>query len=54
MSRRQEICAENSIGLTALYNLVDDGAYTGLKALHAELDEAVVAVYGWHRPACPR
>ncbi len=47
IARRQEICAENSFGLTALYNAVDDGAYTDLKALHRELDEAVAAAYGW-------
>lgn len=47
IQRRQEICTENSFGLTALYNLVDEGAYTGLKDLHKELDEAVAAAYGW-------
>jgi hypothetical protein len=47
VGRRQEICAENSFGLTSLYNAVDDGAYTDLKALHDELDEAVAATYGW-------
>jgi hypothetical protein len=47
IGRRQEICAEDSFGLTALYNLVDEGAYTDLKALHNELDEAVVAAYEW-------
>lgn len=47
MARRQEICVENQFGLTALYNLVDDGAYTDLNLLHRELDEAVAAAYGW-------
>jgi hypothetical protein len=47
IARRQTICAQNSFGLTALYNLVDEGAYTDLKALHSELDEAVAAAYGW-------
>ena len=46
-ARRQEICTENGFGLTALYNAVDEGAYTDLKALHNELDEAVAAAYGW-------
>jgi hypothetical protein len=32
-----------------LYNQVDEGAYTGLKELHGELDEAVAAAYGWPR-----
>jgi hypothetical protein len=47
VKRRQQICADNNIGLTALYNLVDDGAYTDLKALHTLLDEAVAVAYGW-------
>jgi hypothetical protein len=47
IARRQQICAANSFGLTTLYNLVDEGAYTDLKALHRELDEAVAAAYGW-------
>ena len=47
VGRRQEICGENNIGLTALYNLVDEGAYADLKAHHDELDEAVVAAYAW-------
>lgn len=49
IARRQEICLENQFGLTKLYNLVDDGAYADLKALHLDLDEAVVAAYGWPR-----
>jgi hypothetical protein len=49
IARRQEICAENNFGLTALYNVMDDGAYSDLKALHSELDEAVAAAYGWPR-----
>ena len=47
IARRQEICVENQFGLTKLYNLVDEGAYADLKALHLELDEAVVAAYDW-------
>jgi hypothetical protein len=47
IARRQEICKENNFGLTTLSNLIDEGAYTGLKALHCELDEAVVTAYGW-------
>ena len=46
-TRRSEICLAEQIGLTKLYNLVDDGAYTDLKALHRELDVAVAAGYGW-------
>jgi hypothetical protein len=47
IARRQEICAAEDFGLTKLYNLVDDGAYADLAALHRELDEAVAACYGW-------
>ena len=46
-SRRSEICAEQNIGLTRLYNQVDDGAWTDLRDLQQELDEAVAIAYGW-------
>jgi len=46
-SRRSEICLERQIGLTKLYNEVDDGAYRDLRELHDALDEAVAAAYGW-------
>jgi len=49
ISRRQKICAEEQIGLTTLYNRVDDGAHTGVRDAHWELDEAVAAAYGWPR-----
>jgi hypothetical protein len=44
---RSEICLERQIGLTKLYNEVDDGAYADLRELHVALDEAVAAAYGW-------
>jgi hypothetical protein len=47
LARRTEICATEQIGLTKLYNAVDEGAWTDLKVLHRELDEAVVDCYGW-------
>ncbi len=47
IARRSEICLERQIGLTQLYNEVDDGAYRDLKELHVALDEAVAAAYGW-------
>jgi len=50
-ARRSEICAERQIGLTTLYNQVDDGAFTDLRALHRALDEAVATAYGWARAA---
>lgn len=46
-TRRSEICLERQIGLTKLYNEVDDGAYRDLRDLHVALDEAVAAAYGW-------
>ena len=46
-ARRSELCREHNMGLTKLYNLMDDGAFTDLRALHLELDRAVVAAYGW-------
>lgn len=46
-ARRSEICFERQIGLTKLYNEVDDGAYRDLHELHDALDEAVAAAYGW-------
>jgi hypothetical protein len=48
-ARRSEICVERNIGLTKLYNQVDDGAWADLRDLHRELDEAVAAAYGWPR-----
>lgn len=47
LARRSEICLAENIGLTTLYNRMDDGAYADLKALHKVLDEAVVSCYGW-------
>ncbi|MEX2211613.1 MAG: DNA methyltransferase [Gaiellaceae bacterium] len=49
IERRQEICADEDIGLTRLYNLVDDGAWQDLGDLHRRLDEAAAAAYGWPR-----
>jgi hypothetical protein len=51
VARRQEICLERQIGLTKLYNEIDDGAYRDLAKLHRELDEAVAAAYGWPKRA---
>lgn len=49
IARRSEICIEQNIGLTKLYNQADDGAWTDLSDLHRGLDEAVAAAYGWPR-----
>jgi hypothetical protein len=56
VTRRVAICLKREIGLTQLYNEVDDGAYRHLKELHDALDGAVAAAYGWpasaaHDPA---
>lgn len=42
-----EVCEQEQIGLTTLYNAVDEGAWADLKALQRELDVAVAACYGW-------
>jgi hypothetical protein len=47
LDRRGAICQEEQVGLTTLYNGMDEGAYTDLAALHRRLDEAVVACHGW-------
>jgi N-6 DNA Methylase len=47
IDRRQSICVENEIGLTDLYNRVDEGAWYELSDLHRQLDEAVARAYGW-------
>ncbi len=52
--RSAEICKDGKFGLTKLYNLRDDGAYTDLKKLHKQLDEAVIACYGWPKSAGDR
>lgn len=52
---RREIMLRRQLGLTKLYNLVNDPAITDaadpnvarLRAIHIELDEAVVEAYGW-------
>lgn len=47
LDRRSEICLAEDIGLTKLYNAVDDGAWADLKDLHRQLDVAVADCYGW-------
>lgn len=44
---RSALCLEHNIGLTKLYNLMDEGGFADLRALHKTLDEAVAAAYGW-------
>jgi hypothetical protein len=47
IAERQHICVTEQIGLTELYNRMDDGAYATLAGLHARLDAAVAEAYGW-------
>jgi hypothetical protein len=47
VERRRAICADRQIGLTTLYNEVDDGAYADLQRLHEQLDRSVATAYGW-------
>jgi len=47
IDRRQAICVEKRVGLTVLYNQVEEGAWAGLADLHRQLDEAVARAYGW-------
>ena len=54
-TERREIMLRRDLGLTKLYNLVNDpGLEAGIdpdvdrmRAIHVELDEAVAAAYGW-------
>jgi hypothetical protein len=46
-ARRGALCIEHQIGLTKLYNHVDDGAWADVRDLHRRLDEAVARAYGW-------
>jgi hypothetical protein len=45
--RRSALCVEHNMGLTKLYNLMDEGGFQDLKKLHKELDEEVAEAYGW-------
>jgi hypothetical protein len=47
ISLRSQISLKQNIGLTRLYNEIDDGAWKRLRELHDGLDEAVALAYGW-------
>ena len=47
VSNRRKACDSLGAGLTKVYNLMDDGGFTELKAAHRELDLAVADAYGW-------
>lgn len=52
-TERREMMLRRNLGLTKLYNLVNDEDIQGdpdidrLREIHVELDEAVMAAYGW-------
>jgi hypothetical protein len=52
-TERRAIMVKRRMGLTKLYNFVNDGAVQGdpdvdrLRALHVEVDNAAMAAYGW-------
>lgn len=52
-SERREIMLSRQIGLTSLYNLVnspgiyDDADVDLIRSIHVQIDEAVMAAYGW-------
>jgi hypothetical protein len=51
---RREIMLRRELGLTALYNLVNDRGVQGdhdvdrMRQIHVEVDEATMAAYDWH------
>lgn len=47
LTLRRSISLADGIGLTELYNRVDEGAYVALVQAHRTLDGAVAACYGW-------
>jgi hypothetical protein len=56
--RRADMLARTQDGLTSLYNdlkdsAVADAAVAGLRAMHEQLDRAVIAAYGWHDMVVP-
>jgi hypothetical protein len=44
---RDRLCAEHGVGLTDLYNLVDDGGFRELASAQQALDRTVGEAYGW-------
>lgn len=46
---RDEIVRRDSIGLTDLYNMVDDGGYVEIAKVHRKLDGLVALCYGWSK-----
>lgn len=51
IAHRDGLCADREVGLTQLYNELDEGAHRDLRDLHRDLDRAVADAYGWPRRA---
>jgi hypothetical protein len=51
IAHRDRLCVDREVGLTQLYNELDEGAHRELRDLHRELDLAVADAYGWPRRA---
>lgn len=47
ISLRSDLCSTREIGLTKLYNEIDEGMHGGLRKVQQALDLAVAAAYGW-------
>jgi hypothetical protein len=46
---RDRVCLEHGLGLTDLYNRMEEGGFRDLREAHGQLDAAVAAGYGWPR-----
>jgi hypothetical protein len=44
---RSRLCVEHQLGLTKLYNAMDEGAFQDLATAHRTLDLVVLDAYGW-------
>lgn len=47
VEEREAACESMGLGLTKVYNLMDEGGFVELKRAHNELDRAVMDAYGW-------
>jgi hypothetical protein len=47
LETRSKLCGERAIGLTKLYNELEDGMHKELRSAHRDLDHAVAAAYAW-------
>lgn len=47
VARRAAISTDEKLGLTAIYNAIEEGGFEDLAKLHLELDQLVTLAYGW-------